>query len=191
MKVVLFLVAEKFKFPNKMIILNPGRVTLAELERIYRTDVLAKLNPDTEPAIAQAAARVAQIVASNTTVYGINTGLGKLASVRIPANEVVTLQRNLILSHCCGVGEPLEKPVVRLVMVLKLISLGRGASGVRQCIISLIEGMIERDVMPIIPGQGSVGASGDLAPLSHMVCCLCEFNSIFFLIFKKQSKFTY
>lgn len=163
------LIAEKFKFANKMIILNPGYVTLAELERIYRFAEPAKLNPDTEPGIKHAAARVAQIVESNTTVYGINTGLGKLASVRIPANEVVTLQRNLILSHCCGVGQPLEKPVVRLVMVLKLISLGRGASGVRPQVISLLEAMLEHDVMPIIPGQGSVGASGDLAPLSHMV----------------------
>lgn len=151
-------------------------MTLEELERIYRTDEPAKLNPDTAPAIEHAAARVAQIVASNTTVYGVNTGLGKLASVRIAANDVVKLQRNLILSHCCGVGQPLEKPVVRLIMALKLISLGRGASGVRQNIISLIEAMIERDVMPIIPGQGSVGASGDLAPLAHMVCCSSQFN---------------
>lgn len=173
----LFLIAETFKFASKMIVLNPGHVTLAELEQIYRSDVPAKLNPDTAPGIRQAAARVAQIVESNTTVYGINTGLGKLASVRIPANEVVTLQRNLILSHCCGVGQPLEKPVVRLVMVLKLISLGRGASGVRQQVVNLIEAMIERDVMPNIPGQGSVGASGDLAPLSHMVTKFGKLNS--------------
>lgn len=152
-----------------MIILNPGSVTLAELERIYRTDECAKLNPNTVWAIQQAAHRVAQIVVSDTTVYGINTGLGKLASVRIQANEVVKLQRNLILSHCCGVGQPLERPVVRLIMVLKLISLGRGASGVRQDVVDLLEGMLEHDIIPIIPGQGSVGASGDLAPLSHMV----------------------
>lgn len=152
-----------------MIILNPGSVTLAELERIYRTDETAKLNPNTACAIQQAAARVAQIVVSDTTVYGINTGLGKLASVRIPAHEVITLQRNLILSHCCGVGPILEKPVVRLIIVLKLISLGRGASGVRLDVINLLEAMLEHDVMPVIPGQGSVGASGDLAPLAHMV----------------------
>lgn len=152
-----------------MIILNPGSVTLAELERIYRTDEPAKLNPNTAWTIQQAAVRVAQIVVSDTTVYGINTGLGKLASVRIPANEVITLQRNLILSHCCGVGSPLDKPVVRLIMVLKLISLGRGASGVRLDVIKLLEAMLEHDVMPVIPGQGSVGASGDLAPLAHMV----------------------
>ncbi|TCL06331.1 MULTISPECIES: histidine ammonia-lyase [Sodalis] len=155
-----------------MIILKPGKVTLPELEQIYRSDVGVRLDPAMEGAIQHSAARVAQIVAGDAAVYGINTGFGKLASVRIPAEDVATLQRNLILSHCCGVGEALARPVVRLIMALKLISLGRGASGVRYDIIRLIEGMLACDVIPVIPGQGSVGASGDLAPLAHMVAVM-------------------
>ena len=155
-----------------MIILKPGKVTLSELEQIYRSDVGVRLDPAMEPAIERSAARVAQIVAGDAAVYGINTGFGKLASVRIPADDVAALQRNLILSHCCGVGDPLARPVVRLIMALKLISLGRGASGVRYDIIRLLEGMLACDVIPVIPGQGSVGASGDLAPLAHMVAAM-------------------
>ncbi|WP_331118851.1 histidine ammonia-lyase [Acerihabitans sp.] len=154
------------------IILKPGAVTLAELESIYRSDVAVRLDPAMEPAIQRSAARVADIVRGDAAVYGINTGFGKLASVRIRADEVVTLQRNLILSHCCGVGDALAKPVVRLIMALKLISLGRGASGVRYDVIRLIEAMLAQDIMPVIPGQGSVGASGDLAPLAHMVAAM-------------------
>ena len=86
---------------------------------------------------------------------------GKLASIKIEAADVETLQRNLILSHCCGVGNPLPENIVRLIMVLKLISLGRGASGVRLELISLIEAMLEKGVIPVIPEKGSVGASGD------------------------------
>jgi histidine ammonia-lyase len=108
----------------------------------------------------------------DTPVYGVNTGFGKLASVRIAPEDTETLQRNLIVSHCCGVGEPLEPATVRLMMALKLLSLGRGASGVRWEICALIQAMLERGVMPIIPVQGSVGASGDLAPLAHMAAVM-------------------
>ncbi|NDL62156.1 histidine ammonia-lyase [Acerihabitans arboris] len=154
------------------IILKPGYVTLAQLELVYRSDVAVRLDPAMEPAIRKSAARVAEIVTGEVAVYGINTGFGKLASVRIHADEVVTLQRNLILSHCCGVGDALAKPVVRLIMALKLISLGRGASGVRYDVIRLIEAMLVQDIVPVIPEQGSVGASGDLAPLAHMVAAM-------------------
>ncbi|WP_410014487.1 histidine ammonia-lyase [Sodalis sp. C49] len=154
------------------IILKPGAVTLAELECIYRTDEPVRLDPAMEPAIRKSAARVAEIVQGEAAVYGINTGFGKLASVRIHADDVVKLQRNLILSHCCGVGDALAKPVVRLIMALKLISLGRGASGVRYEVIGLIEALLAHDIMPVIPSQGSVGASGDLAPLAHMVAAM-------------------
>ncbi len=101
-------------------------------------------------------------------MYGINTGFGKLACIRIDAADVVTLQRNLILSHCCGVGEPLPENIVRLIMALKLIGLGRGASGVRLELVRRLEAMLARGVIPVIPAQGSVGASGDLAPLAHL-----------------------
>ncbi|NBB82375.1 MAG: histidine ammonia-lyase, partial [Alphaproteobacteria bacterium] len=105
-------------------------------------------------------------------VYGVNTGFGKLASVRIAARDTARLQRNLILSHCCGVGEPLPAPVVRLIVALKLLSLGRGASGVRGGVLDLLQGLLDRDVVPVIPAQGSVGASGDLAPLAHLTAVL-------------------
>ena len=154
------------------VILKPGGVTLCELETIYREGLPARLDDSFRPAVAVAAERVRAMAEGDDPVYGINTGFGKLASVRIPAGEVETLQRNLILSHCCGVGEPLSLEVTRLVMALKLISLGRGASGVRPAAVEMLEAMLERGVVPVIPGQGSVGASGDLAPLAHMTAVM-------------------
>ncbi len=152
--------------------LRPGSVTLAELEAIYRDGDVARLDDDFRAGIAASAARIAEIAGGGAAVYGINTGFGKLASVRIPPEDVETLQRNLILSHCCGIGAPLAPEIVRLVMVLKLISLGRGASGVRAPTVELIEAMLERGVVPVIPEKGSVGASGDLAPLAHMTAVM-------------------
>ena len=105
-------------------------------------------------------------------VYGINTGFGKLASKRIPPDQTTLLQRNLIVSHCCGVGPPTPEPIVRLMMALKIISLGRGASGVRREIIEQLQAMLARGVYPLVPQQGSVGASGDLAPLAHMTAVM-------------------
>ncbi|MEM6904113.1 MAG: histidine ammonia-lyase, partial [Pseudomonadota bacterium] len=117
-------------------------------------------------------ARVAEAAAGDVPVYGVNTGFGKLASLKIAPEDTETLQRNLILSHSCGVGEPLEPNTTRLMLALKLLSLGRGASGVAPATIQLIEAMLERGVMPVIPDQGSVGASGDLAPLAHMAAVM-------------------
>ncbi|WP_180898423.1 histidine ammonia-lyase [Martelella soudanensis] len=154
------------------IVLKPGSVTLATLEGIYRSDTPVRLDPSCDAAIEKAAARIAQIAAGNAPVYGINTGFGKLASIKIDAADTATLQRNLILSHCCGVGAPLDDSIVRLIMALKLISLGRGASGVRLQLVRLIEGMLEKRVTPVIPEKGSVGASGDLAPLAHMAAVM-------------------
>lgn len=151
--------------------LHPGSVPLSDLETIYRTGAAARLDEAFRPGIEKAAARIAEI-AGGAPAYGVNTGFGKLASVRIPAADVETLQRNLILSHCCGVGAPLAPEIARLVMALKLISLGRGASGVRPQTVALIEAMLERGVTPVIPEKGSVGASGDLAPLAHMTAVM-------------------
>ncbi len=150
------------------ILLQPGSVPLAVLETLYQTGQPARLDPSCDPIIEKGAGRIAELAAGSKPVYGINTGFGKLASIRIDAADVATLQRNLILSHCCGVGTPLAADIVRLIMALKLISLGRGASGVRLEIVRLIEAMLERGVIPVIPEKGSVGASGDLAPLAHL-----------------------
>lgn len=154
------------------ITLTPGKVDLALLEDIYWNERPAKLAASAMAGIDKAAQRIAAVAAGNDAVYGVNTGFGKLASIKIAQADVATLQRNLILSHCCGVGDPLPANVVRLIMTLKLVSLGRGASGVRRSLVSLIEGMLDKGVMPIIPEKGSVGASGDLAPLAHMTAVM-------------------
>ncbi|EHS51374.1 Histidine ammonia-lyase [Rhizobium sp. PDO1-076] len=154
------------------ITLHPGRVSLAELAEIYWNGETVVLDRSFDAGIEHAAARIAAIAAGNEAVYGINTGFGKLASIRIDAADTATLQRNLILSHCCGVGQPMPDNIVRLIMALKLVSLGRGASGVRLDLVRLIEGMLDKGVTPLIPEKGSVGASGDLAPLAHMAAVM-------------------
>ena len=152
--------------------LTPGATTLAQLEHVWRSGEAARLHEIARDGIEAAAKMVANAAAGNEAVYGVNTGFGKLASVKIaPANTEV-LQRNLILSHCCGVGEPLEIATTRLMMTLKLLSLGRGASGVRWQTVVMIEAMLEKGVAPVVPVQGSVGASGDLAPLAHMTAAM-------------------
>ena len=153
-------------------ILIPGATTLAQLERLYRTGAPACLPASARAGIDAAAACIAAAAAGDAAVYGVNTGFGKLASLKIAAKDTATLQRNLILSHCCGVGDPMPRDVTRLMMALKLLSLGRGASGVRWEVVALIEGMLAHGVTPVIPAQGSVGASGDLAPLAHMTAVM-------------------
>ncbi len=153
-------------------ILIPGQVTLAQLERIFRQKLPARLADSARPGIERAADHIARAAGGSLAVYGVNTGFGKLASIKIAPEDTATLQKNLILSHCCGVGAPMPEDVARLMMVLKLLSLGRGASGVRPEIVALIEAMLAHDVTPVIPDQGSVGASGDLAPLAHMTAVM-------------------
>ncbi|WP_299728019.1 histidine ammonia-lyase [uncultured Tateyamaria sp.] len=153
-------------------ILMPGSATLAQLREIWSGHGPVTLDTSAHPGIHAAAAAVARAAAGDQAVYGINTGFGKLASVKIAPDDVAQLQRNLILSHCCGVGEPLDPATTRLMMSLKLLSLGRGASGVAMGTVQLLEAMLAKRVMPVIPSQGSVGASGDLAPLAHMAAAM-------------------
>ncbi|MGJ5619266.1 histidine ammonia-lyase [Sulfitobacter sp. MF3-043] len=153
-------------------ILTPGAVHLDALEKIWRGSDPIELDRAAKPAVEKAAALVARASAGTDAVYGVNTGFGKLASRKIAPQDTETLQRNLILSHCCGVGDALSGPLTRLMMVLKLMSLGRGASGVRWEICALIQDMLNADCLPVIPAQGSVGASGDLAPLAHMAAAM-------------------
>src|SRR4051794_20644624 len=128
--------------------------------------------------VATAAASVEPIVAGGETVYGVNTGFGLLASTRIPDDRLAELQTNLILSHSAGLGDPLPRHVTRLMIVLKLLGLGRGYSGVRRPVIDALQALLDRDAMPLIPSQGSVGASGDLAPLAHLIAALMGHGSI-------------
>lgn len=159
------------------IVLEPGQVSLDQWRTIYRGGDVA-LSPECRPAIAASAATVARILARGEPVYGINTGFGKLASVRIGDADLATLQRNIVLSHAAGTGAAMPVPVVRLMMALKLASLAQGASGVRLETVALLEAMLAGDMIPIIPAQGSVGASGDLAPLAHMAAAMIGVGSI-------------
>lgn len=160
------------------ITLIPGAVTLADWRAIYRGEGL-RLDPASAPAIVASAAAVARILAHGDPVYGINTGFGKLASVRIDDDDLATLQRNIVLSHAAGTGEPSPVPVVRLMMALKLVSLAQGASGVQPATVALLEAMLVKGLTPVIPSQGSVGASGDLAPLAHMAAAMIGVGEIF------------
>lgn len=153
-------------------ILIPGAATLAQLEAIWREEHPVMLDRAARPDVEAAADLVRRAAEGDEAVYGVNTGFGKLASVKIPSEDTEKLQRNLILSHCCGVGEPLDSPTTRLMMALKLLSLGRGASGVAWRTIEMIENLLEAGVTPVVPVQGSVGASGDLAPLAHMAATM-------------------
>ncbi len=161
------------------LVLKPGSATLAQLRAIY-AGAIPSLDADCRARIVSAAGVIAGIVEKGEPVYGVNTGFGKLASVRIAAADVATLQRNLILSHCCGVGQPLSADIVRLIMALKLVSLGRGASGIRPQTVELNEAMLARGILPVIPEKGSVGASGDLAPLAHLAAAMMGVGEVFF-----------
>ncbi|MEL7487605.1 MAG: aromatic amino acid lyase, partial [Pseudomonadota bacterium] len=154
------------------ILLQPETTTLGAIEQVYATSANVALDRRSRDRIEKAHAIVAEAARGPDPVYGVNTGFGKLAQKRIAPDETALLQRNLIRSHCAGVGEATPAQIVRLMMALKLLSLGRGASGVSWRLIELLEGMISRDIMPVVPAQGSVGASGDLAPLAHMAAVM-------------------
>ena len=157
--------------------LDPTNIDLATLRRLWQ-GAGARLDEASMQRVAAAAASVDRIVAGGETVYGVNTGFGLLANTRIPDERLAELQTNLILSHSAGLGEPLPRHVVRLMIVLKLLGLGRGYSGVRPLVIDALQGLLDADAMPVIPAQGSVGASGDLAPLAHLIAALMGHGKI-------------
>ncbi|SFZ74175.1 histidine ammonia-lyase [Chitinimonas taiwanensis] len=152
--------------------LTPGKLSLAQLRQIMAGGVQITLDPAAVTGIEAGARAVAAIVAKGAPAYGINTGFGRLASTHIPADQLELLQKNLVLSHAVGVGEPLSAPIVRVLMTLKISSMGRGFSGIRLEVIAALLKLLNADVLPIIPAKGSVGASGDLAPLAHMAAVL-------------------
>jgi histidine ammonia-lyase len=156
--------------------LDPNSIDLAALRQLW-TGAPARLDHGSMQRVADAAASVERIVGSGETVYGVNTGFGLLAQTRIPDNRLAELQTNLILSHSAGLGDPLPRHVTRLMIVLKLLGLARGHSGVRPLVIDALQALLDRDAMPLIPAQGSVGASGDLAPLAHMTAALMGHGS--------------
>ncbi len=148
--------------------LIPGQLTLAQLRAVYQQPVQLSLDPSASAQIDASVACVEQILVENRTAYGINTGFGLLASTRIASADLENLQRSLVLSHAAGVGQPISDDLVRLIMVLKVNSLSRGFSGIRRQVIDALIALINAEVYPHIPLKGSVGASGDLAPLAHM-----------------------
>lgn len=157
--------------------LIPGAATLADWRAIHRGAPL-RLDGAARAGVEAGAAVIEAIVAKGDPVYGVNTGFGKLASVRIDRADLATLQRNLVLSHASGVGEPLPVPVVRLMMALKAASLAQSASGVRWATLEHLLACLEHGLVPVVPAQGSVGASGDLAPLAHLTAALMGFGEM-------------
>jgi histidine ammonia-lyase len=149
-----------------------GELKLAALRGALLAPVRPKLSQDVLLRLDAGAQAVADIVASGAVVYGVNTGFGLLANTTIPTSDLEKLQKNLVLSHACGVGPLLPDPIVRLVMTLKIASLSRGASGVRRETVQALARLLEAEVYPCIPAKGSVGASGDLAPLAHLSAVL-------------------
>jgi histidine ammonia-lyase len=153
------------------IIIKAGAVSLNDWRSIYRGETPV-LDTDCQAKIIASAESVARILKRHEPVYGINTGFGKLASARISDDDLLTLQRNIVLSHAAGVGDPMPVSIGRLMMALKLASLAQGASGVQLATVALLGALLEKGLTPVIPAQGSVGASGDLAPLAHMAAAM-------------------
>ena len=156
--------------------LKPGQLTLSDLRQVYHQPQRLTLDPSAAGPIDASVACVERIIAEDRTAYGINTGFGLLASTRIAREDLEALQSSLVLSHAAGVGEPLDDAMVRLIMVLKINSLARGYSGIRRKVIDALIALVNAEVYPHIPLKGSVGASGDLAPLAHMSLLLLGEN---------------
>jgi histidine ammonia-lyase len=159
------------------VMLVPGEVRLADWKAIFHgADV--SLDPRCGPRIQASAETVTRIVARGEPVYGINTGFGKLARVKIDVADLARLQHNIVMSHCAGIGEPLSVATSRLIMALKLTNMAQGASGVRPLVIEFLQSMLSRGLTPVIPSQGSVGASGDLSPLAHLAAAMMGVGEI-------------
>ncbi len=151
---------------------KPGGLRWAELQSCWAGPVTVSLDPDCYAKIDAAAATVQAILSTHRPAYGINTGFGKLAKTRIADDQLRDLQRNLILSHAVGTGTPLAAPIVRLILLTKTASLSQGHSGVRREVVQGLLDLLNHDILPIVPSKGSVGASGDLAPLAHLTLTL-------------------
>jgi histidine ammonia-lyase len=154
------------------LMLEPGLVSLQQWRCVAREAPVLRLNVAARPGVEASVSLVGRILAEGRVAYGINTGFGKLAQTAIPAGKLGELQRNLVLSHAVGTGPLLDDDVVRLILALKAASLARGHSGVRWLVIERLLELANRGILPCIPAKGSVGASGDLAPLAHMTAAM-------------------
>lgn len=160
--------------------IQPGKLTLAQLRDIHTTPQTLAIDASATAGIRASAALVQKAAQGGDAVYGVNTGFGKLANQRIAQADLETLQLNLLRSHAVGVGEPMPERVVRLVLLLKAASLARGYSGVREVVIDMLMALYNKGLTPVIPCQGSVGASGDLAPLAHLCLPLIGEGEVFY-----------
>jgi histidine ammonia-lyase len=158
--------------------IRAGELTLATLRRIHEQPTALRLSAQDRGRIAVSSALVDKIIATGHAAYGINTGFGLLAQTRIPTEQLELLQRNLLLSHAAGVGGALPDAVVRLILALKINALARGHSGITMAVIDALLALLEHEVYPLIPAQGSVGASGDLAPLAHLSTVLLGIGQV-------------
>ncbi|MGO9036879.1 MAG: histidine ammonia-lyase [Steroidobacteraceae bacterium] len=158
--------------------IRAGQIGLPLLRRIYAEPVALELGQEDRARIAAATALVDKIVSIGDAAYGINTGFGLLAQTRIPSEQLELLQRNLLLSHAAGVGDALPDPVVRLILALKVNALARGHSGISLGLIDALLALLRHRVYPVVPAQGSVGASGDLAPLAHLGAVLLGIGQV-------------
>lgn len=148
--------------------ITPGQLTLTELRKVSRTAVEVRLAPEVEDQMQASLKTITNVLSENRVAYGINTGFGLLANTRIEKEDLEILQRSIVLSHAAGIGNYMSDDTVRLIMVLKVNSLARGYSGIRYSVLDALITLINAEVYPCIPRKGSVGASGDLAPLAHM-----------------------
>ena len=161
-------------------IIQPGLLTLTQLRQLHNTPTTVTLDPAALHGIRASAALVQRAAQGGSAVYGVNTGFGKLANQRIAQPDLETLQLNLLRSHAVGVGEPMSERVVRLILLMKAASLARGFSGIREIVIERLLAFYNLSITPVVPCQGSVGASGDLAPLSHLCLPLIGEGEVFF-----------
>ena len=160
------------------LLLGKRPLTLAQLRSIAREATPIALDPACLPELRAGAAAIERIVASGEPAYGINTGFGRLSQTRIPAEDLEQLQRNIVLSHAAGTGAPLDDATTRLVLALKIVSLAPGASGVTPRLVDFLVALYNRGIYPVIPAKGSVGASGDLAPLAHLALAMLGIGNV-------------
>ncbi len=160
--------------------LDPGSVSLSQLRAVLETDRTIELSESAKAGVDRGRATVERLLTEDRAIYGVNTGFGSLANVVIDPENLAELQRNLVLSHAVGTGDLLEDRTVRLILVMKACAMARGFSGVRWDLIDMLLRMVNHGALPAIPGKGSVGASGDLAPLAHMASALIGHGRIRF-----------
>ena len=166
--------------PSRRIIIDGNSLRIEDVVAVARGNVAVVLSPTAKKKMQRSRAWVEKNVRNHSVVYGVTTGFGAFQNVSIAPQKLKTLQRNLIVSHCAGVGEPFPEEVVRAMMLLRANALAKGFSGIRVSTVETLLSMLKKHVHPVIPSQGSVGASGDLAPLSHMAAVLIGEGEAFY-----------